>query len=162
MPIWEIRSISEEPDTKLLDWRVFEIQQADRAERTRHFVGSVGRDYDGQCSSAIVEFDPSTRRGLSELGRIYQLMGRGSGIGMSADYVWSNWKRKTGATGVVDVTDEIKKLIATAQLRAAVDAGIADSRAGRFTEFNSKEALSAHLEKLRATAKPNRPDEGSI
>lgn len=153
MPIWKILSVSDEPDTKLLDWRVFEVQQSDREGRTRHFVGSVGRDYDGQSSSAIVEFDPSTRRGLSELGHIYQLMGRGSGIGMNADYVWCTWKRKAGATDSVDVTDEIKKLISTQQLKAAVDVGIADSDVDRFTEVSSSEALSAHLAALRTAEK---------
>ena len=109
--VWAIGPVAEVPEVKLHDWRVFEVQQADRAGRTRHLVGSVGRDYDGQSSSAIVSFDPATRRGLSERGRIYQLVGRGSGIGMNADYVWSTWKRKCGATDVVDVTPEIKELL---------------------------------------------------
>jgi hypothetical protein len=74
---------------KLCDWRVFEVAQADRNARTRHIVGSVGRDYDGQSSSAIVRFDPATCRGLSEHGRIYQLVGRCFGIGMNAAYVWN-------------------------------------------------------------------------
>lgn len=110
--IWVISSVPHELDViKLHDWRVYEIQQADRETRTRHFVGSVGRDDDGQNSSAIVRFDPATRRGESECGRIYQLMGRGMGIGASADYFWAIWRRKSGATGVIDVTPEIQKLL---------------------------------------------------
>ncbi len=111
MPTWTIASVEEDPETKLHDWRVYEVQQADRAGRSRHFVGSVGRDYDGQCSSVIVHFDPATRRGLSELGRIYQLIGRGAGIGSNASYVWNTRKRKAGASTVVDVTPEIKELL---------------------------------------------------
>jgi hypothetical protein len=53
LPIWNISSLDEEPETKLLEWQVFEVQQADRKGRARHLVGSVGRDYDGQCSSAL-------------------------------------------------------------------------------------------------------------
>jgi hypothetical protein len=41
------------------------------------------------------------------------------------------------------------------RLRAAVQKGIDDSEAGRFTTFNSADALSAHLSALRATAKPD-------
>ena len=121
MPIWSITSVKEEPETKLHDWRIYEVQQAARAGRSRHFVGSVRRDCDGQCSSAIVHFDPVTRRGLSELGRIYQLVGRGSGIDANASYVWNTWKRKAGATDVKDVTDEIKALLSATQLKAADD-----------------------------------------
>lgn len=40
------------------------------------------------------------------------------------------------------------------RLRAAVQKGIDDSDAGRFTEFNSKETLSAHLAALRASEGP--------
>jgi hypothetical protein len=48
---------------------------------------------------------------LAESGRIYKLIGRGSGIGINAAYVWSTWKRKTGATEVVDVTKEVEELL---------------------------------------------------
>jgi hypothetical protein len=41
MPIWKILSVSGEPETKLLDWRVFEIQQADQAERTLDTVSVI-------------------------------------------------------------------------------------------------------------------------
>lgn len=110
--VWTIGPVVEEPDViKMYDWSVYEIQQADREARTRHFVGSVGPDDDGQSSFAIVLFDPATRRGLSELGCIYQLVGRGTGVGDSADYFWAIWRRKAGARDVVDVTPEIAELL---------------------------------------------------
>ncbi len=117
MPVWRIESIEERPEIVMLDWRVYEVRQADRTERTRHIVGSAGRDDDGQSSSAIVQFDPETRCGLSERGRIYKLAGRGSGLGVSADYVWSTWKRKTGAQDVVDVTSEIETLLSKREIK---------------------------------------------
>jgi hypothetical protein len=40
------------------------------------------------------------------------------------------------------------------ELKAVIEIGIADSHAGSFTEFNSKETLSAHLSALRATEGP--------
>lgn len=99
------------PEVKMLDWRVFEVQQADRADRTRHFVGSTGWHYDGQVSSAIVRYDPATRCGTSESGRVYQLVGPGSGIGMNASYVWNVWQSKAGVRDVLDVTPEVEALI---------------------------------------------------
>jgi hypothetical protein len=38
MPVWNISSIDEEPETKLHDWRVYEVQQSDRDGRTRHLL----------------------------------------------------------------------------------------------------------------------------
>jgi hypothetical protein len=40
------------------------------------------------------------------------------------------------------------------ELKAAIEVDIADSDGGRFTESASSEALSAHLDALRATEKP--------
>lgn len=106
--VWAIAPIAEVPEVKLVDWRVFEVQQANRGSRTRHFVGSVGWHYDGQVSAAVVHFDPATRRGTTESGRVYQLVGPGSGLGMNADYTWSAWLQRCAATTVVDVTPEIE------------------------------------------------------
>jgi len=41
MPTWTIASVEDEPEAKLHDWRVYEVQQADREDRTRHLAGSV-------------------------------------------------------------------------------------------------------------------------
>ncbi len=109
--VWAIGPVASVPEVKLLDWRVFEVQHADRAGRTRHFAGSIGWHYDGQVSSAIVSFDPATRSGTTESGRTYLLVGRGSGLGLNADYVWRAWLRKCSATDVVDVTPEIEELL---------------------------------------------------
>ena len=106
--IWAIGPVPEVPETKLVDWRVFEVLQADRESRTRHFVGSTGWHYEGQVSSAVAQFDPATRCGITDSGRVYQLVGPGAGIGMNADYVWRTWQRKAGATGVIDVTADIE------------------------------------------------------
>lgn len=109
--VWAIGPVAEVPGVKLEQWRAFEVQQADRAGRTRHFVGSTGWHYDGQVSSAIVRYDPATRCGTSESGREYQLVGPGSGIGMNASYVWNAWQRKAGVQDVLDVTQEVEALI---------------------------------------------------
>ena len=109
--VWAIGPVSAVPESKLLDWRVFEVQRAGHHVRTRHFVGSVGWHYDGQVSSTIVSFDPATRSGTTESGRVYQLVGRGSGLGLNADYVWRKWLRRCAAADVVDVTPEVEELL---------------------------------------------------
>lgn len=109
--IWSIGPVTAVSGVKLLGWRVFEVQQAGHPGRTRHFVGSTGWHFDGQVSSAIVRYDPATRCGKTESGRVYQLVGPGSGIGMNASYVWNAWLSKCSATVAVDVTAEIEELL---------------------------------------------------
>jgi hypothetical protein len=89
---------------ELAQWRFFEVQQADRPDRTKHVAGSTGWHGDGQVSSAIASFDPSTCTATTESGSTYQLVGRGNGLGVNAQYVWDSWCRHAGATAVVDLT----------------------------------------------------------
>ena len=51
---------------------------------------------------------------------------------------------------MTDTPSELKRL---RELKAAVDVGIANSDAGRFTEVASSEALSPHLAALRTSEK---------
>lgn len=96
---------------KLTDWRIFEVQQADKPARTRHAVGSTLPFIDGHASSAIETFDAANRTATTESGNRYELRGPGSGIGMNASYTWNNWCAICSATEVVDVTDEYEKLL---------------------------------------------------
>lgn len=96
---------------KLTDWRVFEVQQAERADRTRHAVGSLWPLYDGQVSSAIVKFDAATRTATTNSGNQYELSGRDSGLGQNASYTWDFWRSRCSATDVVDVTGEYEELL---------------------------------------------------
>lgn len=111
--VWSIESIEETPEVRLDDWLCFELQMERRAGRSRHLVGSTGRDRHGQVSSAICAMDPGTRKCTTKSGRVYEL-GPRNGFTADGEYTWRQWIRINQASGIVDVTDEIRKLLAGA------------------------------------------------
>ena len=92
--IHAVPSVTAQPDITLLNWWVVEVSgylgQKDR--RTRHFVGWNMFDAEGRASTPIVAFDPVTRQGRTESGRVYELRGD-PGYNADADYVWQRWSR---------------------------------------------------------------------
>ena len=111
--VWAIESIEETPEVRLDDWLCFELQMERRAGRSRHLVGSTGRDRHGQVSSAICAMDPGTRKCTTKSGRVYEL-GPRNGLTADGEYTWRQWIRINQASSIVDVTDEIRKLLAGA------------------------------------------------
>jgi hypothetical protein len=106
-----IESIEQTPELMLDSWQCFELQLPGRLGRTRHLAGSNARHWHGQVSSAIVTMDPATRRCTTSSGRVYEL-GECNGLAGNGEYTWHQWLRINQATDIVDVTDEIKKMLA--------------------------------------------------
>jgi hypothetical protein len=109
--LWVPRSVTDTPEVCLSDWSVFEVQMRGSETRTRHFVGTNISERSGRTSSRIESFDASTRQGLTQSGRVYQLLGTRTGLSGDASYTWNAWLRINAATDVVDVTDEISRLL---------------------------------------------------
>ena len=109
--VWAIESIEQTPELMLDSWQCFELQLAGRLGRTRHLAGSNARHWHGQVSSAIVTMNPATRRCTTSSGRVYEL-GERNGLAGNGEYTWHQWLRINQATDIVDVTDEIKKMLA--------------------------------------------------
>lgn len=105
--IWPIASVSDFPEITLRQWQIFEVQFPQKPNKTRHFVGYSVHDKAGQVSSAIKQFDPNTMRGVTESGRVYQLLGLPR-WNADAEHTWRRWKSICNITGEVDVTDSIK------------------------------------------------------
>ncbi len=84
MPIWIVNTVEDQPELILVQWRIFEI------DGMRHFNGYVQANREGRVSSPILEFDPSTMRGRTRSGRVYQLAGK-PGFNFDADYVLGQW-----------------------------------------------------------------------
>lgn len=105
--IWPIASVSECPGITLRQWQIFEVQFPQKPNRTRHFVGYSVHDHAGQVSSAIQKFDPETMRGVTESGRIYQLLGL-PGWNADAEHTWRRWKSICSVSGEVDVTSSVE------------------------------------------------------
>ena len=111
--VWAIESIEQTPELMLDNWLFFEVQLPGLPGRTRHLAGSNARHWHGQVSSAIVAMDPATRRFTTSSGRVYEL-GERNGLAGNGEYTWHQWLRINQATDIVDVTDEIKKILAEA------------------------------------------------
>ena len=108
--VWAIESIEQTPELLLDSWQCFELQLPGLPGRTRHLAGSNARHWHGQVSSAIVAMDPATRSFTTSSGRVYEL-GERNGLAGNGEYTWHQWLRINQATDIVDVTDEIKKIL---------------------------------------------------
>lgn len=100
MPIWNVRGVSEDPEVELVRWRVFETETGEH-----HFVGSRLNQGTGRVSSAIVNFDHSSRTGVTISGRKYVLLGPPS-FNSDADYTWALWSLLNSVVSSRDVTDK--------------------------------------------------------
>ncbi len=87
MPIWSVSPVTQEPEVLLSDWQIVEIPAG-----TRHFVGYNQGLREGRVSSTIVEFDPATRTGITESGRVDRLVGE-PGEHQDALWTWTGWMR---------------------------------------------------------------------
>ncbi len=103
MPIWRPQPVSEEPEIELLRWSVWETD-----DQLRYFVGARPGNLGGRVSSAIVELDVSSRRGVTQTGRVYVLVGA-PGFDSGATYTWQAWLNvnEVEPASVRDVTFEI-------------------------------------------------------
>lgn len=101
MAIWTTRPVDTQPSLTLVRWRIFQ-----RENGRLHFVGYCPENYEGRVSSAIQQFDPVTRRGVTQSGRVYELSG-GSGFDEDAMYIWELWSRANGWESCRDITDDV-------------------------------------------------------
>lgn len=103
MSIWKVESVDNEPSLRLRYWRVYEVRGVYRDAPSRHLVGTQVGSESGRVSSAIKAFDVAARKGVSQSGRVYELLGR-PGWSSEGDYVWSAYCRINSAQEVCDVT----------------------------------------------------------
>ncbi|KGC43769.1 hypothetical protein [Burkholderia pseudomallei] len=101
MPLWQPRSVTDEPDVVLIRWAIYRIN-----DNELHFVGTRADKNSGRVSSAIAQLDLERRVGATRSGRVYALKG-GPGIDSDAQYVWNSWCRLNGVTTSTNVTIEL-------------------------------------------------------
>jgi len=101
--IWRPLSVSQEPETRLTNWAVFSVE-LEGGEPTIHFAGYAG--YEGRVCSPVQQYDPTTRRGVTRSGRVYELTEDRAGLRGDAAYVWGNWINMNGNPKFTDVTAE--------------------------------------------------------
>ncbi len=125
MPVWNTRPVAEQPSLTLRNWGVIQMP-----EGGRHFVGWCLESREGRVSSPILEFDPSTLKGVTSTGRVYQLQGP-PGLDGDAEYVRNRWLSMYGNPTWTDVTGEIpvparRKSLTAAARQIAVRRGTDD------------------------------------
>ena len=108
--IWSIETISAKPIYALTQWQAFECRVGRSKGRSRHFIGAPGPDINPVISGAIVRFDPGTSCGATASDKIYQL-GKEVGLAPAGERIWSLWKDANEATDIVNVTDDVTKLL---------------------------------------------------
>lgn len=101
MNIWKATPIDQTPEITLSSWKVYELPNGDR-----HFVGYNETEREGRVSSRIESFDSATLKGVTQSGRVYQLIGD-SGRDGDADYVWSAWKKINSVEKYKDVSESV-------------------------------------------------------
>lgn len=104
--IWKPTSVDIEPHVRLSQWRVYEVKaDFNNSETTVHFVGDCG--YEGRVSSAVKKYDPLNKRGVTQSGRVYELVGN-SGYNGDAMHTWAGWCRVCKATQdmITDVSNQ--------------------------------------------------------
>ena len=101
--VWQVAPVTDEPHTRLAQWQIYSVEPVNAGEpNTIHFVGYAG--YEGRVCSAVQTFDITTRRGITQSGRIYELVGE-PGYNSDAMYVWDRWIQINGNPKVENVTE---------------------------------------------------------
>ncbi|MDP2325372.1 MAG: hypothetical protein Q8N51_15275 [Gammaproteobacteria bacterium] len=123
MAVWKIDSVQDRPQVTLRDWAVFDVPRSDPGKPwTRHLAGWSCEDHQGQVSSAVQRFDPSTRSCITGSGRVYRLQGC-PGLGSDGEYVWNRWKGIAGVTEQRNVTQAVFDAIQAARASLVVAKG---------------------------------------
>ena len=103
MSIWKPATVTQEPHTRLTQWRVMEVSaEFNDFKPTIHLFGYAG--YEGRVCSAVQSYDPKSKRAVTKSGRVYELVGS-SGYNGDALYTWDRWFANLGLSATVkDVT----------------------------------------------------------
>jgi hypothetical protein len=104
MSIWKATSVTQEPQTRLTQWRVMEVCAGfNNFSPTIHLVGYAG--YEGRVCSAVKDYDPKSKRAVTKSGRVYALVGS-SGYNGDALYTWDRWFANLGSDATMrDITE---------------------------------------------------------
>lgn len=113
MPVWNLGPVREEPGVRLTSWRIFEANaEGPNQPATLHFVGRRhGSTF--RVSSPVQTIDVERRRGLTESGNVYELVGLPC-PNTDAENLWVVWARRHRVSSWLDVTAEVFPALAAA------------------------------------------------
>ena len=103
MEVRDALPVEQVPTVRLARWRVYETVDSGH----RHFAGHNLDLGIHRVSSAITAYDPVLRRGRTESGRVYELLGEPAPEpDADAERAWQVWCALNGVPAAVDVTHE--------------------------------------------------------
>jgi len=104
--IWQTPSVNEVPTKWLQRWQIYKVTKASRSPDSfgLHFIGYEFSDGYGAVSSKIESFDPVKMCGVTNSGRVYQLVGL-PGSDPDAQHTLQGWAKWNGVV-VQDATEE--------------------------------------------------------
>ena len=88
--VWGAASLEVEPEIQLVQWAI----KHDTAGNA-YFVGTRADEGSGRVSTPIVELDTGRRRGRTQSGRVYELLGP-PGYSENGEYIWSLYRVANG------------------------------------------------------------------
>lgn len=100
MPIWNVSTVSSDPDVFLSRWRIFETDDG-----VKRLAGYDPLDR-GCVSAALVSFNHKAMRAETSDGLIYRLVGKPGWFWDVVD-VWDVWFEANSAGVVKDVTERL-------------------------------------------------------
>lgn len=90
--VWRTSSVEDEPHIRIREWDIRKD-----VEGNCYFVGVRSDDGWLRTSTPIVEFDVERRRGRTESGRVYELIGP-PGLSERGEHLWAKSKAIKGIT----------------------------------------------------------------
>lgn len=93
--IWNQPPVAIEPEKWLASWQIYKAisSKYPMSNFGYHIVGFDVRGRHGAVSSKLEQFDPLKMRGITQSGRIYQLLGE-PGVDPDAQYTLGEWSRQ--------------------------------------------------------------------
>lgn len=100
---WAAASVEATPTVELAAWRLMQL-----VDGSRHLVGTSRQDGDsGRVSSRLLALDATKAAAITEIGRVYSLVGR-LGRSGDSDYAWGRWLVELGSPVWMDVTRAVE------------------------------------------------------
>lgn len=94
------------PDVYLSEWSAFVCNWGDKpVAPSTHLVGYRSATGKSRTSSAVLSFDPETRRAITASGKVYELVGAPNPQS-DARFMRSQWFSVNGGAYLRDATDE--------------------------------------------------------
>jgi len=93
--IWSQPPVAIEPEKWLTRWQIYKAisSKYPMSNFGYHFVGFDESGRHGAVSSKLEQFDPHKMRGISQSGRVYQLLGE-PGVDPDAQYTLEGWSQR--------------------------------------------------------------------